>query len=151
MSITIRPLEVHDREAWNPLWQGYLEFYESADVISDEQTNHLWSVLTGQTDEIMAFGAFDENEKMIGFTHYLYHQTTWFKEGYCYLEDLFVSPSIRGGGVGEKLINAVKEQAKADGRAKVYWQTQHFNFRARGLYHKLAGPSVPVVYEIDLT
>ena len=150
MTITIRPLAAKDREAWNPLWKGYLTFYEAADEVSDEQTDHLWHVMTGDSDEIMGFGAFDVKDQLIGITHFFYHQTTWAKEGYCYLEDLFVDPNLRGGGVGEKLIHAVTEKAKADGRVKVYWQTQHFNFRARGLYHKVAGPSVPVVYEMKL-
>jgi hypothetical protein len=29
-NIVIRPIGENEREAWNPLWAGYLAFYESA-------------------------------------------------------------------------------------------------------------------------
>ena len=150
MSVTIRPIEAGDKDAWYPLWQGYLAFYKAEGEISDEQSNHLFNILIGETDEIMGFAALDDAGNMVGFTHYIYHQTTWFKEGYCYLEDLYVDTNIRGGGIGEKLIDAVREKAKSDGKAELYWMTQNENFRARGLYNMIAGSSEFVKYSMEL-
>jgi len=148
MSVTIRPLQPSDREEWNPLWQGYLTFYESE--LSSDVTDHTWARLIGDTDDLMGFAALGEDGELIGIVHYIYHQTTWSIDGYCYLEDLFVNPKIRGGGIGEALITAVKEQAIKDGKSQLYWVTQHENFRARGLYNRVAGTSVAAKYEIEL-
>jgi len=148
MPITIRPLLARDRESWNPLWQAYLTFYKSE--LTDEITEFTWQRLIADSEEIMGFVALDEAGNLIGFAHYFYHQTTWSMSEYCYLEDLYINPTTRGGGAGEILVNAVKEKAKSAGKTQFYWTTQNENFRARGLYNKLAGSSTTVKYEIDL-
>ena len=62
--------------------------------------------------------------KLTGFAHYLFHRSTWAPGNYCYLEDLFVSESARGRGVGRALIEAVYDKAEAAGASRVYWLTQ---------------------------
>lgn len=57
----------------------------------------------------------------------------------CYVEDLFVSPEARGKSLGELLIKSVVKQAEEHDWRDVYWQTQHDNNVARGLYNKLTG------------
>ncbi len=148
MSITVRPLQASDREEWNPLWQGYLAFYETE--LPDDMTEHTWSRLISDDPELMGIAALDKEGHVIGIAHYFFHQSTWSKGGYCYLEDLFVDPRIRGGGTGEALVKTVETQAKLNGCTLLYWVTQHENFRARGLYNRLAGSSTAVKYEIDL-
>ena len=48
----------------------------------------------------------DERGSAIGIVHWLFHASTWTTASYCYLEDLFVAPGTRGGGVGRALIDA---------------------------------------------
>jgi len=59
--------------------------------------------------------------------HLLFHPSTWSATSYCYLEDLFVSPSVRGGGVGCALIEATYDEADRQGAERVYWLTAHDN------------------------
>jgi GNAT superfamily N-acetyltransferase len=69
----------------------------------------------------------------------------------CYLNDLFVRPQIRGGGIGAGLIAAVVAEARLQGWAEVYWHTQQSNKVARGLYDKVTGGTDGFVnYTIDL-
>lgn len=78
------------------------------------------------------------------------HPSTWATTDYCYLEDLFVAPGVRGGGVGRALIAHVRAWAEQQGAAKVYWLTAETNTTARGLYDRLATRSGMIHYEIDL-
>ena len=57
---------------------------------------------------------------------------------YCYLEDLFVEPSVRGGGTGRALIAAVEAAACAAGASRLYWLTHETNETAQTLYNKVA-------------
>ena len=55
-----------------------------------------------------------------------------------YLSDLFTSPSLRGEGVGLSLIEAVRNQAKVGGIARVYWPTHESNTAGWQLYDQVA-------------
>ena len=75
---------------------------------------------------------------MVGFVNCVLHPSTWGAADTCYLEDLFVSPAVRGSGAGRALIEAVVERARSRGLEKVYWHTRRDNARARALYDSLA-------------
>ena len=64
----------------------------------------------------------------------------------CYLQDLFVSPELRGGGVGRLLIEHVYEEAQAAGAARVHWLTHETNSTAMQLYDRIAARSGFVQY-----
>ena len=89
--------------------------------------------------EIQCRFAVDEADRPIGLVHFFPHAHTWYFERVCYLNDLFVRPEIRGGGIGAKLIDTVIDEARAQGWSEVYWLTQHHNQVARGLYDKITG------------
>ena len=135
MSITVRPLEPGDRDRWEPLWQGYLTFYESS--VPDEVTNTTWKRMMTDGEDPNGFCAVDESGALIGIVHYMFHRSCWTIGDYCYLQDLFVSPDSRRGGTGEALIRAVYGAADSRGVSQVYWNTQHYNETARRLYDRV--------------
>ena len=145
MSVRIRALEARDREAWLRLFKGYIAFYEAsvpADVIDTT-----WDRLLG-TGEGLPSGlvAVDAEDRPVGLAHILMHRSTWSRTWYCYLEDLFVDPGVRGGGVGRALIAAVYAHADAAGCTRTYWMTQESNATARRLYDAVASKSPFVQY-----
>jgi GNAT superfamily N-acetyltransferase len=145
MTITVRPLLPKDKAAWLPLFKGYVAFYKAS--VADDVIEETWQrLLSGAEHVHTGLVAVDETDQAIGLAHILFHRSTWSKSWYCYLEDLFVRPDIRAGGVGEALIKAVYEAADARGTTRVYWSTQEFNYRARGLYDKVATKSPFVQY-----
>jgi GNAT superfamily N-acetyltransferase len=147
MTLTIRAIEEKDKSQWLKLWAGYLEFYKS--TISPEQTELTWKRLIN--NELKMFGFVAENEDgVIGFTHCLFRPSTWTETDYCYLEDLFVDPNIRGKGVGRALIEKVVEFAKQKESKRVYWTTQEFNKTARVLYDSITPVSEFVQYRLPL-
>ena len=148
MTLTIRAIEEKDKDQWLKLWAGYLEFYKS--TISSEQTELTWKRLIN--NELKMFGFVAESEEgVIGFTHCLFRPSTWTETDYCYLEDLFVDPNIRGKGIGRALINKVVELAKEKNSKRVYWTTQEFNKTARVLYDSITPVSEFVQYRLPIT
>jgi GNAT superfamily N-acetyltransferase len=133
--ITIRPLARTDRAQWEPLWLGYLAFYKTS--VPDDVTDLTFARFFDEAEPMHALVA-EQDGKIVGIVHYIFHRSTWTKGPYCYLQDLFTREDARGSGVGRKLIEAVYERAKAQGASRVYWLTQESNATARALYDKLA-------------
>lgn len=136
MAIVVRAVAQRDREGWEALWRGYLEFYEtdlSADIDS------LWARLMDPPPEgPFALVAETAEGELIGLAQYLFHATTWSTGRRCYLNDLFTAREARGQGAGRALIEAVDERARAAGATQLWWLTQEFNETARRLYDELA-------------
>ena len=147
MTLTIRAIEEKDKSQWLKLWAGYLEFYKS--TISPEQTELTWKRLIN--NELKMFGFVEEDENgVIGFTHCLFRPSTWTETDYCYLEDLFVDPNIRGKGIGRALMEKVFALAKEKKSKRVYWTTQEFNKTARILYDSITPVSEFVQYRLPI-
>ncbi|MGH1368959.1 MAG: GNAT family N-acetyltransferase [Maritimibacter sp.] len=136
MSLRIRPLLPADRTDWEALWQGYLTFYESS--VADEITARTFARLTDPDHKTRAAFVAEVDGRLVGFTHYIFHEHNWHIEDVTYLQDLFVLPDVRGTGAGRALIEAVYEAADQNGTPTVYWMTQAFNTTARTLYDQVA-------------
>jgi len=144
-----RPL-ISDHEQWHALWQGYLTFYESS--LATEVTDLLWQRIHDSAHEIQCRVAVASDKNLVGLVHFFPHAHTWFANPVCYLNDLFVDPQIRGGGIGAALIDAVVTEARQQHWSEVYWHTQQNNSVARGLYDKVTGGSDGFInYTIDVT
>lgn len=135
MTIVVRLLKVEDRDQWQVLWKGYQDFYETN---LDAVTDNTWErLLAGEPDGPCCLVA-EENGKLLGLTHYLFHATTWSPKQRIYLNDLYTVPESRGKGIGRKLIEAVYAVADERDCETVYWLTQDFNTAGRRLYDKVA-------------
>lgn len=134
--ISIHPLTSADFEAWEPLWQGYLCFYEAA--LDDDIIRLTFERLTSAGHPMHGYLARDEGGRAIGMVNWVTHPATWTRNDYCYLEDLFVIPEARGTGAGRALIEAVYAAAAELDCANVYWLTHETNTEARQLYDRIA-------------
>jgi len=147
MTISIRPLKAEDKSRWLELWKGYLTFYETS--LSDEQTELTWKRLMDSNYGVFGLMA-EKDGAMVGITHFMFRPSTWAPKDYCYLEDLFVDPTVRGSGAGRALINRVIELAKEHGAGRVYWTTKESNAQARILYDSFIKVSEFVQYRFPL-
>ena len=135
ISIKIIPLSKADYDAWLKLWQGYLIFYETR--LPPSTTEKTWRNLLDSNMPIYGFGAWVD-ETLVGITHVVLHPNTWNTTECCYLEDLYVSESARGQGIGRALIEQVYDFADKQHCNRVYWTTQEGNTTARKLYDAIA-------------
>lgn len=135
MPLNIRPLMATDRPEWGRLWQGYLEFYETElpdDIYDVTFARNLDANRTQQRCLVA-----DQNGRLVGLVHYIFHPHNWRAEDVCYLQDLYADPTVRGQGIGRALIQAVYKAADDAGCPSVYWMTQEFNYLGRILYDKV--------------
>jgi GNAT superfamily N-acetyltransferase len=133
--IAIRPVRRDERAAWEPLWKGYLDFYETS--VPNEVYEATWARLHDANEPMGLIGAYVDG-RLLGIVHYVYHRSCWTIGDYCYLQDLFVAEEARKCGLGRALIEAVYARARADGASRVYWLTHESNGTARALYDTLA-------------
>jgi GNAT superfamily N-acetyltransferase len=141
--IAIRPVGPGERAAWEPLWNGYLTFYETA--LPKAVTDVTWARLQDPAEPMGLLGAYIAGD-LRGIVHYILHRSTWSAGGYCYLQDLFVAEAARGTGLGAALITAVYDAARTAGATRVYWLTHETNAKARSLYDKVAERSGFIQY-----
>ncbi|HEY3679992.1 MAG TPA: GNAT family N-acetyltransferase [Bradyrhizobium sp.] len=144
---TIRAVTRDDYRQWLPLWDGYNAFYERSGptALAPDITAMTWARFFDAYEPVHALVA-EQDGKLTGLTHYLYHRSTTAIAPNCYLQDLFTNEAARGKGVGRALINGVYERAKAAGCPRVYWLTHETNGTARRLYDKVADNSGFIVY-----
>ena len=133
--IDIRQVTVGDHAAWLPLWRAYLRFYNTE--LPDAVSQSTWQRMLDPNETTHAALAWADG-KAVGMVHFIYHRSNWAIENACYLQDLLVTPEIRGTGVGRQLIEFVYATAKADGCNKVHWLTHETNATAIQLYERIA-------------
>lgn len=143
----IRPVEPGDYAVWRVLWNGYNAFYgrSGPTALAEEITELTWGRFLDPAEPMHALVAARDGV-MVGLAHYLFHRSTIQVAPTCYLQDLYTQPDARGTGIGQALIEAVYERARAAGSQRVYWQTHESNTTAMALYNRLAERSGFLVY-----
>ena len=142
-NLQIRPITAADHAAWLPLWQGYQRFY-NADIAS-EVSALTWQRFLDSAEPMFAALAWQDGVA-VGLVHWIFHRSCWTVSDYCYLQDLYVAETVRGGGVGRALIEQVYAAAQAYGANRVPWLTQEDNAQARQLYDRIASRSGFIQY-----
>jgi GNAT superfamily N-acetyltransferase len=140
-----------DFNQWLPLWDGYNRFYGRFDAtaLPLEITQATWRRFLDPNEPMYALVA-EEQGRLVGLAHYLFHPSTILLQPTCYLQDLFTAEHSRRSGIGESLIRAVYEQAERAHVTRVYWHTHESNQRARQVYDRVADHLGAIVYRKDL-
>ena len=142
----IRPIGAQDRDSWEGLYRGYADFYKvETDV---EKLESLFSWLMDPTHVCEGIVALDAQARLIGLAHYRAMPSPLRGAEIGFLDDLFVDPSCRGSGAAEALLRHVDAIAQTKGWPVVRWITRDNNYRARGLYDRLALRSDWITYEM---
>lgn len=152
--IGVRRLARHDRAEWRSLWQQYLRpttagarspgFYLQPPP--DQVGDVTFERLVDPDRQPHALVAVSE-DRLVGFAHYVFHPSTWSLTQVCYLEDLYVEPTVRRAGVGRALMRALYAAADEANAPTVYWVTHGSNTAAQGFFGTLAGPTALIRYE----
>lgn len=146
-AFVIRDISETDYSQWRVLWDQYNEFYgrSGPTALSENVVQSTWERFL-QPEETMHCLVAEHEGQLVGLAHYIFHRNTITIENTCYLQDIFSIPSLRGKGVGRKLLSAFYNQAKQAGTIGVYWHTHSSNKTAMGLYDKVAQNTEFVVY-----
>ena len=106
--LTVGVIQLSDRAAWDPLWQGYNAFYgrTGATALAPQITDATWQRFFDPAEPVFALVA-EHQGVLVGLTHYLFHRSTTRVELTCYLQDLFTAVAQRGQGVGRALARTI--------------------------------------------
>lgn len=124
MTIQIHQACLTDLDQVAPLFDQYRQFYGQQPAL-ELARNFIGERLALR--ESVIFLARDDDRNSVGFTQ-LY--PSFSSESACriwVLNDLFVAPSARRGGVASALLNAAKEHAVATGAKRLDLSTAHDN------------------------
>ena len=143
---TVGALKPEDRQQWDAMWRAYLAFY--ATELTPAQYDHTWARL--HDGRMHGLAARDADGGLLGLAHFLLHEHGWTMGPACYLQDLFVDPAARTGGIGRALIEAVTQAARTLGASRLYWLTRADNAAARRLYDSVALHDGFIVYRHSL-
>jgi GNAT superfamily N-acetyltransferase len=127
----IRKGRVEDAPAVLALINELAVFEKEPDavIVTEEQlredgfgANPLYGLFVAEVDNVV-----------VGISLYYYRYSTW--KGKClYLEDLIVTESFRGKGLGKALFEATLDQARQDNCTKMNWQVLDWNTPAIDFY-----------------
>ncbi|WP_309711906.1 GNAT family N-acetyltransferase [Pseudolysinimonas sp.] len=153
MTVIVRDIAPADHDAWRALFHAYGVFYETE--LADEVLDHVWSAIRGEA--IRAFVAEQDpttgsgrRGRVVGFAHVRTHVATFSVGEDWYLEDLFVDPDVRAGGVGTAILEHLVKVARYESGGTLRWVTAESNATAQRVYDKLAKRTTWVTYEVEL-
>jgi ribosomal protein S18 acetylase RimI-like enzyme len=112
--------------------------------------------LIGRTDSEFWLGAAAAGAPAQGICQLRFRHCVWTASEDCWLEDLFVSPEARRGGVGRALVIGALDRARERGCRRVELDTNQDNDRAIALYESVGfsstnkGPSPSLLLGVRL-
>jgi GNAT superfamily N-acetyltransferase len=133
MEILIRQGEKKDLSATLDLIKE-LALYEKA---LDQVTNTIEMMEEDGFGSHPIFGFFvaEQSDKIVGLSLYYYRYSTW-KGKRLYLEDIIVTESLRGKGLGKLLLEKTIQKAKDEKCTGMMWQVLDWNEPAINFYKK---------------
>jgi GNAT superfamily N-acetyltransferase len=132
--ITIRKGEIDDLPAILELIKELADYEKAPNEVSvtlAEMQHHGFG-----SKSIFEFFVAIEDDKTIGLALYYYKYSTW--KGRClFLEDIIVTESKRGFGIGKLLFYEVGKVAQKQGVRRMEWQVLDWNEQAINFYKKM--------------
>jgi len=79
----------------------------------------------------------ESDDRIVGYAITFTTYSTFRTRSGLWLEDLYVTPSARGGGFGKALLQSVIEEGRATGAARIEWSVLDWNQSAIDFYQRL--------------
>jgi GNAT superfamily N-acetyltransferase len=146
--IEVRPAREDEIDDLMPLMRAYCEFYESSPP--DSGVIEMLRTLITDPSQGAVFIARD-GERAVGVATLDWKWSSLKGARLGYLEDLFVDPDARGGGIADALIQICADRCRELGMPALEWLTAPDNQRAQKVYNRTgAEPGTYVEYDLEL-
>lgn len=133
--MTIHPAQTSDLKQIIDLIREFAEF-EKLSEFCEVSEDDLREAIFGEERFVQCLVAESENE-LVGYALFFPVFKSFRGERSMFLEDLYVSPKMRGRGLGLKMLKAVARAAKAQSCARMDWQALKWNANAVEFYQNL--------------
>jgi ribosomal protein S18 acetylase RimI-like enzyme len=117
------------------LIKAYQEFYKVANIC-DIRNKEFFSQFCNSNPAGCQF-LYREGSEVVGFATVYFSFTSTIAAKVAILNDLYTLPTMRGKGIGKKLIEHCREFAAKNNAARLQWVTAPNNHPAQKLYDSL--------------
>jgi GNAT superfamily N-acetyltransferase len=149
MEYSIRNCEPSDLYKLVVLCQKHAEF-EKANFSPEGKEENLRKALFAENPKLYCL-VVATNETIVGYVSYTFDYSTWDAADFMYMDCLFLEEEARSFGIGEVLIDKLKEIAAEKNCINIQWQTPQFNERAIKFYNRIgANGKDKVRFTLDL-
>jgi GNAT superfamily N-acetyltransferase len=134
----IRRITPQDVPAVVAMVHALADYERAADEcqLTEEQ---LRAALFGASPALFGHVATDPSGTPVGFALWFLNFSTWRGVHGIYLEDLYVRPEARGGGLGRRLLATLATICVERGYGRLDWSVLDWNTPARRVYDALGG------------
>jgi ribosomal protein S18 acetylase RimI-like enzyme len=129
---TVRRAEVADAEAVGRLLHDFNTEYDDYTPGPEAMGQRIRQLLESGDITVLLAGDGPHGLALLRF-----RPSLWSESLDCYLEELYVMPDRRGGGLGQALMEAAMETARAEGAGYMDLGTAETDTAARALYEKM--------------
>lgn len=81
------------------------------------------------------------DRKIVGYATYMKQYSTWEAQHYIYMDCLFLLEATRGQGIGQKMMERIKQESLNLDCSWIQWQTPDFNIDGKRFYNHLGAVS----------
>jgi ribosomal protein S18 acetylase RimI-like enzyme len=135
LNVDVATATVADIRDLLPLYCGFMR-HEGVQPPNDvELSSRLADLLASESDEILI--ARSSDGMALAFLQQRFYLSVWRPGRDAYIEDVFVREEARGRRIGELLLLAALENARARGALRISLDCNERNARARRLYERL--------------
>jgi GNAT superfamily N-acetyltransferase len=134
-SLTLHSVAEEDLPELLPLMRAYLDFY-GADPPDDDVLTLATALIAEPEVEGIQILARDSG-RAVGFATIFWSWSTLRAARTGVMNDLFVDPEARGGGIAEALIAECAARCRVRGARSLGWQTAKHNHRAQAVYERV--------------
>lgn len=135
MNYLIREIEEKDLDQLLILCSKHAE-YEKAPYRSAGKKEKLHSAIFSDPKQFYGL-VVEVSEEIVGYATYTFDFSTWDAQKFIYLDCLYLEDYCRSYGIGQVLIEKVKETGQLNGCINMQWQTPEFNERAIQFYNRI--------------
>jgi ribosomal protein S18 acetylase RimI-like enzyme len=132
------------RAEWNLLYAAYAEYYKVEQT--QEMRDRTWGWI--MEDRITCLMALDAQGRPVGLAHVRDFLRPLSSTVAGYLDDLFVDPNQRGGGIVDALFSAARALGQERNWSVIRWITRDDNYRARSVYDRVATRTNWITYDL---
>lgn len=135
MEYSIRNCEITDLPKLLILIEKHAEF-EKAEFSPQGKEENLKNALFGKNPKLFCL-VVATKETIVGYVSYTFDFSTWNASTFLYMDCLFLEEETRSLGIGEILIEKLKEIGAENNCVNIQWQTPEFNTRAIKFYNRI--------------
>jgi GNAT superfamily N-acetyltransferase len=146
--LLVREAKSADVRAIVLLIQEFAEFEKLSEFCEATETD-LHEAIFGEFGYVQALVALADN-RYVGYALFFPVFKSFRGERSIFLEDLYVTPDLRGNGLGFVMLREVAKYAKEQGFARLDWQALKWNEPAINFYKNLGAESDDENYDFRL-